>query len=53
MTTRELIQAKKLEVTNEYERLKKLIAEANAKLLKTQGAYLILQHLEQQIDMEA
>ena len=53
MKIKELIQMKKLEVTKEYEKLQKSITKSKEKLLKTEGAFLILQHLEQQLDKEA
>ena len=52
MKIKELLQMQKLELTNEYGRIQKTIAESQAKLLKTEGALLMLQHLEKQLDKE-
>ena len=53
MKTEEVIQLAKLEVTKEYEQLQKSITESKEKLLKTEGAFLMLQHLEKQLTKEA
>lgn len=48
MTTQELYQTTKLELTHEYERLQRLIQESREKLLKTEGALLLLGRLERE-----
>ncbi len=48
MTQTELFQTTKLELTHEYERLQRLIQESREKLLKTEGALLLLGRLERE-----
>ena len=48
MTTQEIYQTTKLELTHEYERLQRLIHESREKLLKTEGALLLLGRLERE-----
>ncbi len=48
MTQTELYQTTKLELTHEYERLQRLIQETREKLLKTEGALLLLGRLERE-----
>ena len=48
MTTQELYQTTKLELKHEYERLQRLIQESREKLLKTEGALLLLGRLERE-----
>ncbi len=49
MTQIELYQTTKLELTHEYERLQRLIQESREKLLKTEGALLLLGRLEREV----
>lgn len=48
----ELIQAQKLELNHEYERIRRNIQDSQENLLKTEGALLMLQHLEKELDKE-
>lgn len=52
MTIKELLQTQKLELTQEYERLRKNINDSQEKLLKTEGALLMIQHLEKLTEKE-
>ena len=52
MNIQELINTQKLELTNEYERIRSNLADSKEKLLKTEGALLLLQYLEKQIVKE-
>ena len=52
MNIQELIKAQKQELTNEHQRISKNISSSNEKLLKTEGALLMLQHLELQLIKE-
>ncbi len=46
MTFKELLQTQKLELTQEHQKLVRTINETKEKLLKTEGALLMIQHLE-------
>lgn len=48
MTFKELLKTQKLELTQEHEKLIKIINNSNERLLKTEGALLMIQHLEKQ-----
>jgi len=48
MTQNELYKTAKLELTQKYERLQRLIQESREKLLKTEGALLLLGRLERE-----
>ena len=48
MTFKELLQTQKLELTQEHEKLRRVINDSNERLLKTEGALLMIQHLEKQ-----
>jgi hypothetical protein len=46
MTFKELLQTQKLELTQEHQKLVRTINDTKEKLLKTEGALLMIQHLE-------
>lgn len=46
MTFKDLLQTQKLELTKEHEKLRRIIKDSNERLLKTEGALLMIQHLE-------
>jgi len=53
MTLKEQFNTHRVELSREYERLQKIIQEARDKLLKTEGAILLLRQLENELPKEA
>jgi len=52
MSIEDLIKSQKEELISEHERLSRILTDSQEKLLKTEGALLMMQHLEKLIEKE-